>query len=431
MQVANPLGPAVIVDPFSSGMFYAPAFKAAGVPAVAVLSRKDLPAVYVPTFHPGDFEEVIEFTGDYRPVVRRLAELRPRCFLPGADTGVELADQLAAQVAPNVANIPELTSARRHKWDMAEAVRKAGLPIIAQICTADPAEVTAWIERENLAGRDLVVKPPKSASTDGVTRIHQGQGWQEVFDAQLGKANQWDLINDRMLVQEYVSGTEFVVDVFSYEGRHTITDVCRYRKVNNGPHMAVYDSMEWVTIDEPAVSELIEYTKGVLDAIGMRFGASHVEVMLTSEGPRLIEVNSRPHGGGQPRFCRVATGDSQIDRAVRYFCRLSEIPDGYELHKRLLVVFLISRMTGAVRNVEVLDAVKALPSFHFASIQVHNGDRVQQTRDLLTTLAFGFVILVHPNRDQIMADYDAVRRIERGLVVEPEQPEPAMHAVAS
>jgi biotin carboxylase len=430
MPRSNPNGPAVVVDPFSSGVFYAPAFKEADVPVVTVLSRQEVPAVYLPSFHPEDFQEVIQFTGDHEPVIRRLLQLQPRCILPGTEVGVELADQLAAQVTPDVANVPELTSARRHKWEMAQAAVKAGIPIIRQICTDDPAEVSAWIEREGLVGHDLVVKPPKSASTDGVTRVHRGHGWRAVFDAQLGKPNQWDVINDRMLVQEYVTGTEFVVDSFSYEGIHTFTDVCRYKKIDNGPHMAVYDSMEWIPVDEAEVPALLDYTRRVLDAIGMRFGAAHVEVMLTESGPRLIEVNARPHGGGQPRFCRVATGSSQIDRAVRYFARLGDIPLEYKLHQRLIVVFLINRNTGVVRNVEILDAVRNLPSHHFVSIQVSNGDRVQQTKDLLTTLALGFVVLVHKDREQIMADYEAVRRIERGLIVEPDEEVLALHTVS-
>src|SRR5580765_2783967 len=145
MPRSNPNGPAVVVDPFSSGVFYAPAFKEADVPVVTVLSRQEVPAVYLPSFHPEDFQEVIQFTGDHEPVIRRLLQLQPRCILPGTEVGVELADQLAAQVTPDVANVPELTSARRHKWEMAQAAVKAGIPIIRQICTDDPAEVSAWI----------------------------------------------------------------------------------------------------------------------------------------------------------------------------------------------------------------------------------------------------------------------------------------------
>jgi len=105
MPASNPLGPAVIVDPFSSGMFYASAFKEVGVPVVTVLSREELPAVYIPTFHPEEYQEVIKFTGDHKPVVERLIALQPRCILPGAETGVELADELAAQVIPRMFRI--------------------------------------------------------------------------------------------------------------------------------------------------------------------------------------------------------------------------------------------------------------------------------------------------------------------------------------
>ncbi|MFD0382585.1 ATP-grasp domain-containing protein [Streptomyces stramineus] len=152
---------------------------------------------------------------------------------------------------------------------------------------------------------------PKSGSTDGVTRIAGGEGWQEAFRAQLGQLNQWQVLNEQMLVQEYAEGTEYVIDVFSHAGRHTVADICRYRKISNGPHMAVYESMDWVDPAQPFVPELIRYVEGVLDAVGFRFGAAHVEVMRTADGPRLIEVNARPHGGGHPQFCRAGTGTAR------------------------------------------------------------------------------------------------------------------------
>jgi biotin carboxylase len=339
----------------------------------------------------------------------------------GTETGVELADALAARVVPNTANVPELAVARRHKWHMAEAVTAAGLPGLAQICTDDPEEVETWISRERLAGRDLVIKPPMSASTDGVTRVPEGRGWREAFAAQLGKVNQWGRVNDRMLVQEYATGTEYVVDTFTYEGKHTVTDVCRYRKIHNGTYMAVYESMEWLAPDDPGVPEVIAYTRGVLDAVGLKFGAAHVEVMRTEDGPRLIELNARPHGAGHPRFCRIATGDSQVDRTVRYFAGLGGIPDGYTLLQHTLIVFLISRSAGVVRNAETLDLVELLPSHQFSAIRVKTGERLEVTKDLLGTLGLGFVVLAHEDREQVMADYAAVRGLEAGLVIESDE----------
>jgi len=410
-------GPAVIVDPYSSGALFAPAFREAGVPVVAVVSAPEPPAVYASSYRPRDFDETITFDGDVDRVVARLCELAPRCVLAGCESGVELADALAPRVVSDRANVASLASARRHKGDMAAAVRAAGLPIIRQICTADPAAVDAWIDREGLAGRDLVVKPPKSASTDGVTLLRGGRGFRACFDAQLGRPNRLGIVNERLLVQEFAAGVELVVDTFSYEGVHTVTDVCRYHKVENGPHMAVYDTMEWLPPDH-GEDDVVAYAKGVLDAVGIRFGAAHVEVMRTAAGPRLVEVAARPHGGGQPRFCRVATGDSQVDRTVRYFTGAGAIPAGYRLEKHVLVVFLIARAEGVIQNAEIFDAVPRLASHHVSTIAVRNGERVHLTKDLFGSLDLGFVVLAHEDRAQVAADCAAVRAIEGALVVD-------------
>lgn len=417
MTCRDPNGPAVIVDPYSSGALYAPAFAEFGVPVVAVLSAPAPPDVYASSYRPGDFAEIVIYDGDEWAVVERLRALRPRCVMPGCESGVELADLLASLTMPEVANEPGLAPARRDKAEMARAVAAARLPVIRQICTSDAAEVAAWIDDNGLAGRDLVIKPTKSASTDGVSKAAGGQGWQSAFDALLGRRNRLGLVNNRLLVQEFARGVEYVVDTFSHDGTHTVADVCRYRKVDNGPHMAVYDALEWVPPSEPDVAVVVDYAQAVLDAIGIRFGAAHVEIMLTADGPRLIEVGARPHGGGHPRFCRLATGDSQLDRAVRFLAGRGAIPEHYGLHQYVLVVFLLSRADGVVSNASCLDDIRGLDSHHSSIIQIHDGDRVQVTKDLFGTLDLGFVVLAHPDREQLFADYDAVRKIEQELVI--------------
>ncbi|MEV6798377.1 ATP-grasp domain-containing protein [Micromonospora rifamycinica] len=417
----DPDGPAVIVDPYSSGALYAPAFTAAGVPVVAVLSSPRPPEVYAPTYRPQDFPEIIVVTDDPGPAVARLRELRPRCILPGCESGVELADVLTPLVVPEQANVPHLAAARRHKGEMAAAVRAAGLPVIAQLCTADPDEVDRWLRADGLTGRDLVVKPPKSAGTDSVVRV-PGDGWRAAFTALLGRPNRLGILNDRVLVQEHVTGTEYVVDTFSHDGTHTVADVCRYRKVDNGGHMAVYESMDWLPPDAPETGEVVAYARGVLDAVGMRFGAAHVEIMRVPDGCRLIEVAARPHGGGHPRFCRVATGDSQVDRAVRHLTG-GTVPSSYPLRRHVRVVFLISRVTGIVTNAEVLDGVHDIPGLFHASINIRNGDRLGVTRDLFGSLDLGFAVLAHEDPTVVEASYRRVRQLEGGLRIRPVVPD--------
>ncbi len=414
----RPTGPAVVVDPYSSGALYADAFAARGVEVVAVLTADEPPAAFASSYRPRDYRDPIVFRGDLDELAGRVRALHPLCVVPGCESGVELAEQLAPHVVPERCNVPALAAARRDKWQMAQAVAGAGLPTIPQICTADPTEVAAWIGRAGLAGRDLVVKPPKSASTDGVVKVPGGTGWAEVFSANLGRVNQFGEVDDRLLVQEFVTGTEYVVDTVSHAGEHSLVDVCRYRKVDNGPHMAVYDAMVWVAPDDPVVPTLLEYTRGVLDAVGMRVGPAHVEIMDGPDGMRLIELGARAHGGGQPQFNRVATGDDQIDRTVRAILG-DPVPAGYRLARHQQCVFHIAPASGVVRNAAVLDAVRELPSHHFSVHHLADGGPIRMTRSLVDSLELGFVILSHPDPEQVERDVLAVRRIERSLVIEP------------
>jgi len=429
-RAAEFTGPAVIVDPYSSGALFAAAFSERGVPVVAVVTGPRPPRAYASSYRPQDFPEIVVFDGDLDAMVARLRSLAPRCVIAGCESGVELAERLAPRVVPERANVPELAPARRDKSQMAAAVAAAGLRVIPQICTADPDEVQAWLERHDLAGLDLVIKPPTSASTDGVIKVPGGAAWRAIFTAQSGRINMFGAADDRLVVQRFVAGTEYLVDTFSHDGVHTVVDVGRYSKIDNGPYMAVYDTMRFVAPGDPVLPELLEYVRGVLDAVGLRFGAAHTEVMSTPEGPVLIEVGARPHGGGQPRFSEVATGDSQIHRTVSYLTG-DQVPDGYDLIQQQCWVFHIARKSGTVGNTAVLDAIRRLPSHHFSVQHLTDGERVEVTRDLVGSLDLGFVVLSHPDAQQIQRDYQAIRELETRLVIDDAGPAPARTRVTS
>ena len=413
----DPAGPAIIVDPYSSGAQLAPAFAARGIDPVAIMSAPQPPSVYASSYRPQDFAVVLVDDGDFETLVARVRSLRPRCILAGCESGVELTERLAPLVVPEVANVAALAAARRHKGRMAEAVTRGGHRTIAQVCADNADQVAHWIERTGLSGHDLVIKPPKSASTDGVTLVPEGRGWREVFDSALHATNRLGIINDSLVVQQYVEGTEYVVDTFSHDGIHTVTDVCRYTKVRNGRQMAVYDTMEWVDPSLPVVDELVSYARGVLDAVGMRFGAAHVEIMDTADGPVLIELGARPHGGGQPWFCLRATQDSQIERTVRYFAGQRDIPAGYQLVEQVLVVFHIVGHAAYVADVDGLARIRALPNYYYSSHNFEPGDHLGATKDLFGTLDVGFVVFSGPERAALWEDYAAVRSIEAELFI--------------
>ncbi len=295
-----------VVDPYSTGAQLAPALRALGIRPVAVVSPGGPPAVSVADLRPDDFDAV--WYADQVDPAGVLARLEAAWIVPGSEEGVELADRLSAALTPTRANVAGLAAARRHKGRAAEAMAVAGLAVAATISTADQETVAAWVVARNLGDSALVLKPPRSAAADGVVLVEPGGDWRSPFRQLRGARNALGVRDDEVVVQEYVRGEEYAVDTVSVDGRHIPVALFRY-----GKEFTRYLTVDVMPIDAP---DLFALAARALDAVGLRYGAAHTEVIRGPDGPRVVELNARLHGGAAPVMSRLASGDSQLDRLV-------------------------------------------------------------------------------------------------------------------
>ncbi len=413
---------AVIVDPVGTGQEYPAAFRAAGVEPVAVLSAHEPPKPYRASWHPENFQYIHVFEGDLTALSEELRAYRPLCVIPGAEPGVDLADALVELVVPGTGNVEELAAARRDKWAMAKAMSRAGIPHLRQTCSADPAEIDHWLDESGLRGQRLVVKPPKSVGTDNVHIVQPGQDWHPFFEQIYGGLNAAGVINEAVLVEEFAEGTEYLIDSYSMAGEHGLVDVCRYTKLQRGDRIGIYDLVDFMPPNHPDVLELWPYTRRVLDAVGIRNGCGHTEVIITANGPRLLEVASRPAGGGHQMITKLATGTNHILRTVAHRVR-GEFEAGYQLVQHVCSVVISAPRTGIWRNAEIFDHVDSLATYWAKYFAGGTGDLVPATEDIYTYL--GWVVLASPDEQAVAADYRRIKDLERQIQIDPLEPSAA------
>ncbi len=405
----------VVVDPLSTGQEYAPAFREAGLTPVAVLSAEPTELMR-PSWHPERFAHVHLFDGDLQALAATVRRYRPEALVPGAECGVPLYDALVPLVLPGTGNVEGLGAARYDKGAMGAAVAAAGLPHLRQVCSDDADLVQKWLAENGLLDTAFVVKPANSAGTDNVHLVTPGDDWRSLVTAITGKVNQAGRLTDAVVVQELARGVEYLVDTYSVDGRHGLVDVCRYTKYGRENRIGIYDRVDFLPPGDPVVGTLWPYVRRVLDAVGIRNGCGHAEVMLTAEGPRLIEIGARPAGGGHQLICRLATGDNQIARTVDHRAH-GELRSGYRLQQLVRGVFISSPRAGVWRNAEIFDGVESLPTYYAKNFPYGTGDEVAVTEDLFSFLAW--VILAGDDEDAIEADYRGIRGRERRIVIEP------------
>jgi len=170
--------------------------------------------------------------------------------------------------------------------------------------------------------------------------------------------------------------------------------------------------------ESPEAAVLIPYVRGVLDAMGVKHGPSHAEVMLTADGPCLVEMNCRANGGDGiwvPLVRALTGGYTQVDAAVDAVLdpeRFLSYPDKYPSPFKAagMEIELVSYSRGTVASTPGYEMIAKLPSFVQLESQAKVGAFVDYTIDLDTCV--GTVCLMHPDENVVKQDVQFIRHME-------------------
>jgi biotin carboxylase len=217
------------------------------------------------------------------------------------DTVAEVAHALKL---PHAFSANVATARRKHlvRW----ALERAGLPNPAFEIT------TSWDatrEAGDRIGYPLIVKPSALASSAFVrlarneVELHEAfqalDGFQQNFRAQ-AREPIW-------LLEEYMIGEEVSVEACTYRNETTIIGITD-KSVTGSPYFIEDGHMFPARLDPPLADAVCTFVWRALQAVGHDHGVTHTEVKITSDGPRLVEINPRPPGNYIVELVQRVTG---------------------------------------------------------------------------------------------------------------------------
>jgi biotin carboxylase len=193
----------------------------------------------------------------------------------------------------------------RDKHLTRDALAAAGVPQPRSALVEDVEEALATAER---FGYPVVLKPRALAASLGVVLARTPAELTAQFafahDTTLPEAPVYDR---SVLVEEYADGPEISVDCAVSAGETFALYVAR-KEVGYAPYFEEIghrvDGADPLLRDE----RLLEIVRDTHRALGFRDGMTHVELKLTSRGPKVIEVNARLGGDLIPYLGLRATG---------------------------------------------------------------------------------------------------------------------------
>lgn len=307
----------------------------------------------------------------------------------GSEPGVRVADLLREQLGSVPRNVGSLAASRADKYAAQMRLSESGLASISSRRISSESEVSACAESLEFP---VVVKPANSAGSEGVQLAASVRELGSIVAEWSGRTNTLGDRIDFVVVQECLSGTEYVIDGVLTSDGCVFSSVGRYEKrwSSKGP---IYRSLTWVDWTEiPRWTTLADYVRECLKALGVRVGSFHFEVFDTGSNWVMVEVGLRPHGGGHPRYTERFTGSSQVmvELGGPVLAEWFDYPPS--LGSRGRVVFLDVEVPCTLIRDPVFTSDSGATIID-AHIVASSGDELRPAMSLIDTVKLGFVVV--------------------------------------
>jgi len=209
-------------------------------------------------------------------------------------------------------------------------------------------------------GVPLIVKPIDSSGSRGVSLVRHPS---EIAAALAGAfANS---SKATALVEEFVEGVELTVEGLSIDGKHYILAISDKFKPDDSPTSTI-EQVYPAPLSEAQRAKVITLINSIYDAAEVDNTPTHAEVIMTSEGPKLVEMACR--GCGFFVFTRIIKRVCGYDPAANWtrFCAGDsiELPGAYVERCGIDLKFLVAD-PGKLVAIEGLAAAKAISGVEF------------------------------------------------------------------
>jgi hypothetical protein len=360
--------------------------------------------------------------------------------------------------------------ARRNKYLMNEAVRKSGLAIVQQKRCTSVEEALAFAKElgvndspqspqqtihplaishttttgllgsgrnTQLAGSNLcIVKPIRGVASEQVFLCPDLSSVERAFNQIYGNTvfGSPGRSHDTVLVQEFAYGTEYALDTVSKDGQHKVAALWRYDKRPANGASFVYHATELIEANESEVARTVcDYAMTALDALDLKWGTTHTEVILTNDGPRLVEVNCRQHNMNFAPLTMAGMGYNSLDMLLESYLGGGPIEtvhawDDYptlpSIRAHAAMVHLVNHASGKLvgLNGEALNEIQRLESVLELEVYpsfLEMGNHISPTVDIRSDA--GWVQLINDDEEAFQRDYHRILELMPTLFLTEEE----------
>jgi len=368
-----------------------PQIKQLGYRVVATDNNPDAPG-----FQFADHSEVVDIT-DKEGTLRVARRYQVDGIMAVNDYGVPTAAFVSRELSLPGVSIDTAETAT-DKGLMGDCWRRAGLPIprYRVVRSLDEAIAAA-----GLLGFPLVVKPTNASGGRGVSIVESRHQMEWAYSFALPHIRQGNII-----VQEFLNGIEMTIEALSFHGRTQI--LAMSDKVKPPIRYRVATSLNYPAFfPDKMLRQVSDLVVRAVEALSIPTGASHAEVIVTADGPMLVELGARPGGGHIfSDIVRETSGVNMVHELSKILA--GENPSWQPKSQRGCVYRFFAPPPGIVRSITGLEKARRLPGVVDIGVTRRPGDRVGELINSMERS--GYAVVAGRDRAEAIARADLVER---------------------
>ncbi|WP_179032716.1 ATP-grasp domain-containing protein [Paenibacillus kribbensis] len=238
-------------------------------------------------------------------------------------------------------------------------------------------------------GFPCVIKPVDESASHGVVMCENQVELEAAYHT-----IQANNINSRgqervksVLIEEFLRGYEVSVELVVKDKQYFtlgITD----KKLVGMPYFIEIGHLFPSQMPDNLFKECEKIAIQALNAIQFDFGPAHVELKITENGPKLVEVNARTAGGHITDLVDLSLGIPYLKEMIRMF--LGEEPDLDATKQKGASIQFFTASSGIVTEIHGIELVKQLKGVQELNITCKKGDYIRELQSNRERL--GYVI---------------------------------------
>ncbi len=266
------------------------------------------------------------------------------------------------------------------KGEMIKAFESNGVAHPWYYIVETPAELEAVQQKITFP---CIMKPTDNSGSRGVVLCRDEEELDAEFGYALGESRRGAVI-----IEEYLQGAEFSVEVMVVEGEPHILQITD-KLTTGAPHFVEMGHSQPTNQNEENRRRIKDLAARACLAVGIFSGPAHVEMILTKEGPKMVEIGARLGGDSiTTHLVPLSTGIDMVGNTIRLAC--GESVDIEPKFSKGAAIRYFEACNGIIRSIEGLDEARKIPGVKEVSIVHQVGETVGKIGNSADRI--GFVI---------------------------------------